>query len=749
MPAVFLTLSLLSAAAGPEPLPDTRPLDWDGDLAARMVAGIERYLDRALAAAPRTRREHWKPDHSSPEAYARSVEPNRRRLRTILGVVDPRRPPTGFELVATVDERPVVAETPRYRVLAVRWPVLDGVDGEGLLLQPVGAVRAAAVVLPDADVTPEAAVGLGGGADAPVTARALAEASCRVLVPVLIDRAHTWSGNARLGRFTNQPHREFLYRMAYELGRTPAGLEVQKVLAAVDHFRKADAGVPVIVAGHGEGGLVALLSAAVDDRIGAAAVAGHFGPREGLWREPIYRNTWRLLAEFGDAQIGALVAPRLLIVEATPGPAVPDPVPVGRLRGAAPGRLDPVAPQSVQAEFRRLASLVQPVPGAAAPQLAPDAPATLSALSAMLGLAVGKPAPAPADSRTGFDPAVRQRRQFEQLVEFCQRLQRGSADVRKALWAKADASSPDAWTASTQAYRERLHDVLGRMPPADRPANPRTRKVYDRPTWTGWEVVLDVTDDVFAYGILLLPKDLRPGERRPVVVCQHGLEGRPQNLCDPALKNSYEGVAARLAGRGFVVYAPQNPYIGGDAFRVLQRKANPLGLSLFSFIVRQHERTLEWLASRPDVDAGRIGFYGLSYGGKTAMRVPALLTGYRLSICSGDFNEWIHKNVSTDLPMSYMFTGEYEMPEWDLGNTFNYAEMAELICPRPFMVERGHHDGVGLDEWVAFEYAKVRRRYALLGIAGRTEIEFFNGGHKIHGAGTFEFLHRHLDWPKR
>ena len=47
------------------------------------------------------------------------------------------------------------------------------------------------------------------------------------------------------------------------------------------------------------------------------------------------------------------------------------------------------------------------------------------------------------------------------------------------------------------------------------------------------------------------------------------------------------------------------------------------------------------------------------------------------------------------------------MFEFDLGSTFNYAEMAGLIAPRPFMVERGHHDGVGPDEWVAYEYAKV------------------------------------------
>ncbi len=88
------------------------------------------------------------------------------------------------------------------------------------------------------------------------------------------------------------------------------------------------------------------------------------------------------------------------------------------------------------------------------------------------------------------------------------------------------------------------------------------------------------------------------------------------------------------------------------------------------------------------------------------------------------------------------------MYEFDLANTFNYAEMAALIAPRPFMVERGHADGVGLDEYVAFEYAKVRRFYAKMGIADRTAIEFFNGGHEIHLQGTLAFLRKHLRFPK-
>ena len=114
------------------------------------------------------------------------------------------------------------------------------------------------------------------------------------------------------------------------------------------------------------------------------------------------------------------------------------------------------------------------------------------------------------------------------------------------------------------------------------------------------------------------------------------------------------------------------------------------------------------------------------------------------SICSADFNEWVWKNTSTTDRYSYLFTREYDVIEFDLANVANYAELAALMAPRPFMVERGHRDTVAPDEWVAYEYAKVRRFYAEMGLADRTAIEFFNGPHEIHGEGTFEFLRKHL-----
>ena len=128
--------------------------------------------------------------------------------------------------------------------------------------------------------------------------------------------------------------------------------------------------------------------------------------------------------------------------------------------------------------------------------------------------------------------------------------------------------------------------------------------------------------------------------------------------------------------------------------------------------------------------------------------MPPLLDRYALSICSADFNEWVWKNTSIDAQYSYMISREYDMIEFDLANVANYAELANLMAPRPFMVERGHKDGVAPDEWVAYEYAKIRRRYALLGIPDKTEIEFFNGGHQINSKATFDFLHKHLHWPK-
>ncbi len=763
---VVLTVLLVTCLpALTETLPGTEPLTSDGDLAAQMLEGLDRFLSHRLATSVEYRQSFWKLDFSSREAYEDSIIQNRERFRRIIGVVDERIPFDAPALDATLNQPALVGIGSGYQVFAVRWPVFDGVDGEGLLLEPAQTPVARVVALPDADWTPEMLVGLAPGIPTGAQyARRLAENGCQVLVPVLIDRQATGLVNPRITHPTDQTHREFIYRMAFQMGRHIIGYEVQKVLAAVDWFCKSQPARPIGVIGYGEGGLLALYSAAADTRIDTAAVSGYYQSRQDVWREPIYRNVWGLLVEFGDAELASLIAPRALVIEASRGPEItgPSAVTTQSETEVAPGNLVTPLLADTRAEFERAKpfyenlrssrnlSLVISEDGRGDPGSASALAGLLRALHVKARL---KPqGNIPKDRRRGFTPATRQHRQFEQLVEFTQAAIRRSDFVRKQFWSKIDISSIEKWNQSKETYRRYLwEEVLGKLPSPSEPMSARTRCVYDRPRWKGYEVVLPVWPDVFAYGVLLVPKDLKPGQKRPVVVCQHGRAGRPQDLIEPTsprMESVYKRFAAQLADRGFIVYAPQSFYIFEGQYRILQRKANPLKLSLFSFVLGQHQRTLEWLSQLPFVDAKRIGFYGLSYGGKTAVRVPPLLDRYALSICSGDFNEYAGKIAGTDRPDSFIFTDEYEVYEFNLGNTYNYSDLANLMAPRPFMVERGHKDGVGLDEWVAYEYAKVRRFYTFLGIPERTTIEFFNGVHEIHGVGTFRFLHEYLNWPE-
>jgi dienelactone hydrolase len=92
----------------------------------------------------------------------------------------------------------------------------------------------------------------------------------------------------------------------------------------------------------------------------------------------------------------------------------------------------------------------------------------------------------------------------------------------------------------------------------------------------------------------LIPKDIKPGEKRPVVVCQHGRNDIPQKLVE-GNNTAYNDAAAKLADQGFIVYVPQNPYRGEDQYRWLHRKANTIKKTLFSFIIAQHEQSVKWL----------------------------------------------------------------------------------------------------------------------------------------------------------
>ena len=760
MRSVFLGILGISALChdAVAALPGTRPLTVDGDRSAQMVTGISRFLDRQIESAAQ-QRSHQQLDPITA----------RKQLRKAIGAVDPLLSFEGLQFISNTTRDSLRYRDAHMEIQAVRWPVFKNVHGEGLLITPTGSIRARVVAIPDADQTPEQVAGIAPGIKPESQfGRRLAAAGCQVVIPTLINRSDEFSGSDRV-TYTNQTHREWIYRQAFEMGRHVIGYEVRKIEAVLNWFETENAKLPdpapIGLIGYHEGGLLALHTAALDPRVNSTLVSGYFNARNQVWNEPIYRNIFGQLNQLGDAELAALISPRLLVIEHAAIPTISGPPTArpGRRSGAAPGALKTPPLVSVSNEFQEVTKRTSLPPKhffiTADRKLHGNFADKKSLEIFLKGLQVTPSAnwhstKAPAKALHSPIPQDRQKRMVRELEEHTQQLLRFSEYHRKEqFWNSLDYKQAENWHTHTQPHRKHFSlEVIGKFQTPDVPLNPRSRKILETEKWTGYEVTLDVWKDVFAWGYLLLPKDIKPNERRPVVVCQHGLEGLPMDTITRDQQSrafqAYKGFAAELADRGFVVFSPHNPYRGRDAFRLLQRKANPLGKSLFSIIVPQHNRILDWLETQPYVDKKRIGFYGLSYGGKSAMRIPALEPRYCLSICSADFNEWIRKNTTVDARYSYIFTGEYEIFEYDLGHTFNYAEMAALIAPRPFMVERGHHDGVAPDEWVAYEFAKVRRLYAQLKIPERTEIEYFNGPHTINGQATYKFLHRHLNWPE-
>ncbi len=601
--------------------------------------------------------------------------------------------------------------------------------------------------------------------------RRLAENGFEVIVPTLI-AAVTGSGNPDV-KMTNMPHREWIHRQAWTMGRTLIGFEVQKVLALVDWIgpqKKSDLPLSeaVGVAGYGEGGLIAMYAAAADPRIHATLVSGYFKTRQQAWSEPLYRDMWGLLKEFGDAEIASLIAPRALVIQYAEEPKVDRRRRrrKGQKGQAAPGKLITPSFNEVRSEFQRLKALVTPFQPRTLTQ---DADGAATAFAKYLGtglrmIILKRVAQGSCGLSTLWRASCGRGRE---LGDYVQKLVRTSYHVRDEFmlhkllpdaknepWTYAKfpdkvAAAAEAFAKGAEPYKKVFwEDVLGKLDDPLPPLNPRSRKVYDTPKYTGYEVVLDTGKEGFAWGVILLPKDLKPGEKRPVVVCQHGRHGVPKDVIEGDVP-AYHNFASRLAEQGFIVLAPHNLYQKEAYYRTLARKGHTVGLSLFSVILRHHEQWLKWLATLPNVDAQRIGFYGLSFGGESAVRIPPLLDGYCLSICSGDFNDWTRKLASTEDRHSFMFTDEWEIACFNMGNTFNYSELTYLMFPRPFMVERGHHDGVSIDSWVAYEYAKTRWLYDQFGMGDRTRIEFFNGGHTINGQGTFEFLREHLGWAAK
>ncbi len=734
-------------------LPNTSHLlsdvKWEG-----IIDGIRLFYEKRITAIKPERAKYWNRDLSSPEAYVASVEPNRTKFRSMLGAIDARAP-------VKMERLNKAGETDNYSIHEVRWSVLKKVMprpalqnwpeldvpgqifGEGLLLEPMGNSLGYVIALPDADQSPEDLVGLNSTIDNDGQfARRLVENGFTVVVPVVIDRTNRWS------RGTNRPSRTWIYSQAQEMGRTVSGYEVQKMEAIVDWFEEqGGVNAKIGIAGYGEGGLLAFYTAALDTRIDATMVSGYFAPRENIWKEPIYRNLWGFLKEFGDAELASLIAPRSLVIEYSEVPDYKGPrseIPSGEYQKIEPpGELWTHSFADVKSEFNSISLLIGDDLGErvlvkkdSENPISSGSEETMSQFMRMLGHSHSVPISdnIPMDIRSDFDPKSRMGQMVEQMVGHTQLLLRDSEYVRKEFVA-------------TYSNQEELRDyfneeLIGWLDDDFLPINARTKKAEDQEGYTCYDVLIDVLPDVEFWGVLTVPKGIEPDKKRPVVVLQHGRGGNPWTAMSTG---GYHEVGRKLADLGYVVFTPFGNWTGETRFRWIDRVAKPTKAGIWSTVAKEHQQLLRWLSTLPFVDTNRIGFYGKSIGGQAASLIASMLPEYAMTINCAYFNEGARKETSVYFPTSFVYHVDSEMPMWNRGHTIEYAEMANyLIFPRPFMVEHGIQDGIAPPEWVEYEYAKVDNYYKSKGKGDITELDLHEGGHIINGTKSYPFLKKHL-----
>ena len=331
---------------------------------------------------------------------------------------------------------------------------------------------------------------------------------------------------------------------------------------------------------------------------------------------------------------------------------------------------------------------------------------------------------------------------------------------REEKWER-DTSSLEAYEKSVEPNRQRWVEFLTTWDEPRCDLQPRVEHMRDYDAFRLDRVWLRAREDIEMDCLLLTPHGAK---NAPAVVCQHGLNGTPEQACGfvagAPRESLYNACGIRLAEEGFVVIAPHE--VGGfgnheegaafieglpdvDRYRArnyLQRKASLLGINLLGMDLYHVSRAIDYLEMLDTVNPRRIGFYGLSQGGQSALWLPAADTRIKASVCAAYFNHRMPKYVKPggDRYTAYIDTIEEDRFYWRQMLEFSDWQIVSLICPRAFMVEAGKQDGAAYWEMALDELNRAKKVYEALGIEDRIDICIHDGGHIFRCIETLDFL---------
>jgi dienelactone hydrolase len=302
----------------------------------------------------------------------------------------------------------------------------------------------------------------------------------------------------------------------------------------------------------------------------------------------------------------------------------------------------------------------------------------------------------------------------------------------------------------------KLTELVGGFPSQRQPLRPITLDTRTFPGYRREKIVFDSSPGVSVLAYLLLPEKARTPAATMICVPGHGrgvddIVGIDEHGADRTDKAGYQhDFAIQAAEAGMAAVAIEPMAFGCRRDAITARKglstsacqpaaggALLVGQTMVGWRVWDVMRTLDYIATRAELDSSRVGCMGISGGGTVTLFSTALDPRIRAAFVSG------YLNTFRDSVGSLSHCIDNYVP-----GILNWAEMhdvAGLIAPRPLFVESGEKDDIFPIRASIESFTRTREIYGVFGGQDLVEQEVFPGEHSFWGKRGLPFLARHLN----
>lgn len=318
-----------------------------------------------------------------------------------------------------------------------------------------------------------------------------------------------------------------------------------------------------------------------------------------------------------------------------------------------------------------------------------------------------------------------------------------------------NATTAGAARAWQRKLRMKVTELLGGFPEARPPLAARILETKDLGTYTREKLTFVSREGMDVYAYLLKPKSA--SGKTPVMICVPGhgrgvddIVGIDEKGEQRTNKAGYQAdFAIQFVEQGLAALAIEPLAFGyrrdpiNAARGITNNSCQPaagaallFGETMIGWRAYDVMRAIDYVETRKDLDAGRVGCVGISGGGTCTLFASALDTRIQAAMVSG------YLCTFRDCILSLAHCMDNYVP-----GILNWAEMSDiagLIAPRPLFTETGVQDKIF--PLVGFEkaYADTERVYAVFGLRQALAKEVHPGAHSFHGVKGVPFIANYL-----